>query len=112
MENDSNRRVLRVQKEIREILSRYLISHYQSQLGVVLSVPDVRVSKDLKHAKVLVSVLNNPEKAPKVCEFLDEDHVDIQAHLGQQLKMKFCPKVRFYPDTSYQIWDKFKEIEA
>lgn len=112
MEVDSNRRVLRVQKEIRDILSLKLITDYQAELGVMLSVPDVRVSKDLRHAKVLVSILNSPEKAASVCEALNDDTGEIQRFLGLKLKMKFCPKVRFYPDNSYQIWDKFRDIHT
>ncbi len=110
MNQDSNRRILRVQKAIRDVLSLYLISRYQDELSTLISVPDVRVSKDLKHAKVLVSSLNHKGNEEKLAEELNERSSEIQAHLNKQLQMKFCPRVRFYPDKSFAIWDKFKEL--
>ncbi len=105
-----NRRVLRVQKEIRDILSMHLISRYQHEYQVMISIPDVQVSPDLKNARILVSTLGDEEAAPKITEALNEDIRDIQYYLNSRLKMKFSPRIRFFADESFKIRNKLKQI--
>lgn len=105
-----SRRVLRVQKEIRDILSMYLISRYQHEHQVMISIPDVQVSPDLRNAKVLVSTLGDETAAPEITEVLNEDVRDIQTYLNSQLKMKFSPRIKFFADQSFKIRDKLKQI--
>ncbi|MDZ4660776.1 MAG: ribosome-binding factor A [Pseudomonadota bacterium] len=112
-----DRRVLRVQKSIRDILSLHLISKYQTELSSMISIPDVKVSPDLRHAKVLVSCLGQESlsspgasQCEKVTQLLNENIRDIQSHLAHQLNMKFCPRIQFLPDQSYKIFDRLKEI--
>lgn len=104
------RRVLRVQKSIRDVLSIHLITRYQAEFSCMISIPDVKLSPDLRHAKVLISCLDQPALSEKVVVLLNETIGEIQSHLARQLNMKFCPRIQFLPDQSYRIFDKLKEI--
>lgn len=110
MSEGVDRRVLRVQKTIRDILSMHLISDYQAELSSMISIPDVKVSPDMRHARVLISCLDQASRSEKVTERLNESIRDIQSHLARHLNMKFCPRIQFLPDLSYKIFDKLNEL--
>ncbi len=110
MSGGVDRRVLRVQKSIRDILSIHLISRYQAEIESMISIPDVKVSPDMRHARILISCLDEASQSDKVTEMLNENIREIQSHLARQLDMKFCPRIQFLPDQSYKIFDKLKEI--
>ena len=105
MSKGDGRRVIRVERALREVISSYLISNSRLSLPAMVSVPAVKASKDLRQAKVYVSVIGAdlPEGVVDECiEILNENHADIQGHVGRELKMKFCPKLRFFGDEVQQ----------
>ena len=106
----SDRRVLRVQKTIRDVLSIHLISRYQSEFENMISIPDVKVSPDMRHARILISCLPEASHSDKVTNMLNENIGEIQSHLARQLNMNFCPRIQFLPDQSYKIFDKLKTL--
>ena len=65
----NDNRLLRVGENIRAILSKHIISNelYIKHLkNVIITITEVRPSKDLKYAKVFVSsVGGNEEKVPE-----------------------------------------------
>ena len=99
------RRVLRVEKSLREVISSYLISGFREPLPAMVSIPQVRATKDLRNAKVYVSLIgaDESEETQNECiSILNESAFEIQGHVGKQLKMKFCPKLKFYRDELQQ----------
>lgn len=100
------RRVGRVERSLRELISSYLVTRYRDILPGLVSVPFVRASADLRNAKVYVSVFSagadeeaNSEDLVNEClEILNQDRHQIQEYVGRELKMKFCPKLRFFSD--------------
>ncbi len=59
---------------------------------------------DLRAAKVYVSVLGSEEQQNEAVELLQERAFEIQNYIGKELKMRYCPKLTFYPDhTTEQV---------
>ena len=68
----NDNRLLRVGENIRAILSSYIITnelHIKSLKNVIITITEVRPSKDLKYAKVFVSSIGGNEQ--KVAEELE-----------------------------------------
>lgn len=102
---EENRRVLRVEKSLREVISSYLISGFREPLPAMVSIPQVRASKDLRNAKVYISIIGadeSQETQEDCLDILNESAFEIQRHVGKELKMKFCPKLKFYRDELQQ----------
>lgn len=99
-------RVQRVEREIREVIGTYLIRGFRGELPGTVSVSRVIASKDLKTAKVFVtlmtkdSVVTEPSATAKkaaIKELQAHAH-EIQAEVNRRLQMKHCPRLGFFYD--------------
>lgn len=102
--NGDQRRVNRVEKEIQVTVAKYLISGFSQKLPGLVTVALVRMPADLRTAKVYISVLGSESDKAQVLEILNERAFEVQKYIGQELKMRYCPKVTFYEDhTTEQV---------
>lgn len=102
--NGDQRRVSRVEKEIQVTVAKYLISGFSQKLPGLVTVAMVRMPADLRTAKVYISVLGSESDKVQVLEILNERAFEVQKYIGQELKMRYCPKVTFYEDhTTEQV---------
>ncbi len=101
------RRIQRVEKELREIVSGFVVRHFT---GHLLSVSQVRVSKDLRAAKVYISALGKDAASKETLEELQDQAGEMQRQIMKHLRMKFCPKLQFVNDDSVVSGQKIDEI--
>ncbi|MDG0817471.1 30S ribosome-binding factor RbfA [Bdellovibrio svalbardensis] len=92
------RRVARVEREIQATIAQFLIRGFKSPLPGLVTVASVKMPADLRAAKVYVSVLGSAEQEAEALELLQERAFEIQNFIGKELKMRYCPKLSFYPD--------------
>ncbi len=84
-----------VQREISEILRR----NYQSE-SVAMTVTEVRVSPDLRDARVFISVIGDAETATLKMRWLRGRAREIRNELGRRIVLKFMPKIEYVLDDS------------
>ena len=101
---DDGRRVQRVEREVQEIVSRFLMGTFKGDLPGIVTVTQVRMPPDLKAAKVYVSVLNTTVQADHeaAAEVLQERAYEMQKYLAANLSLRFTPKLQFLPDLSLE----------
>jgi ribosome-binding factor A len=99
-ESGANRRVQRVERALRESISRYLISGYKGSKRGLVTVTRALVSPDLQKAKIYVSVLGSHEDRNITFESLDEHIPEIRRHVGRELKMRYTPKIIIVEDKT------------
>ncbi len=98
------RRVARVEREIQATIAQFLIRGFRTPLPGLVTVASVKMPADLRAAKVYVSVLGSQEQQDETLELLQERAFEIQNFIGKELKMRYCPKLTFYPDhTTEQV---------
>jgi ribosome-binding factor A len=68
--------------------------------GVSVTVTEVRVSPDLRHAIVFVEPLGGVH-APEVVEGLNRHAKFLRGRLGRAIDMKFTPDLKFLHDDSF-----------
>ncbi len=106
-----SQRQLRVAELIRhalaEMLSRGEI-HDDVLTGHLVTVPEVRMSPDLKLATVYVMPLGGKDVAP-VLEALDRNKRYIRGEISHAVNLKFAPDIRFLADETF---DEASRIEA
>ncbi len=109
--SESSQRMLRVGEVVRhviaEVLSRGLINDPVLD-GHVITVPEVRMSPDLKLATVYVMPLLGKDIKP-VLDALDRNRKIIRTELAHKVNLRFAPDVRFRADESF---DKSSRIDA
>ncbi len=97
-----SRRLQRVEKEIHQIVSEYLITGLKVPLDGLVTVSRVSISPDLKSGKVYVTkLIDGPDMDGNV-EILNKFAPYFQKEIDKRLRMKFCPKLKFYNDLGYE----------
>ena len=99
----NDNRLLRVGENIRAILSKQIISNelYIKHLkNVIVTITEVRPSKDLKHAKVFVSSVGGNEE--KVAEELNNNSNLFSKLVSKEIKTKYTPRLKFFPDLAHK----------
>ena len=76
-----------------------------------LTVPEVRMSPDLKLATVYVIPLGGGE-AEEAVAHLDKNKRYLRGLLAKRISMKFMPELRFKVDTSFEASARIDELLA
>jgi ribosome-binding factor A len=69
--------------------------------GVSITVTEVRMSPDLKHAHVFVEPLGGGAKAGDVVDGLNRAARFLRGRLGREVELKFTPDLKFLHDESF-----------
>lgn len=78
-----------------------LIQHHVNDPRVgMVSVTDVKVSRDLAHAKVFVTFMLPEDKIPAAIEALNHAAGYLRYQLAQRIELRVMPALRFYYDDS------------
>ena len=102
-------RINRVNELIRTTVAEIIAREVELPLGSFVTVAKVDTSRDLRYARVFVSVF--PEKQfGKTLEFLRKRLYLIQGNLNKKLHMKPLPRIEFVPDKTEAEADKIEKI--
>ncbi len=105
-----NRRVLRVEKEIREIVGLHLIGGFHGELQAFTTISRVSVTSDLRSARINVSVLGTEVEQESALEVLNSYAFEVQREIAKALPIRYCPKVKFFLDKSLEKVLKVEKI--
>ena len=109
-DDKGNRRLLRIEKEMRDVIGRYLISGFPGQLEGLVTVSRIQVNGDLRDARVFVSIMGTEEQQESNMEQLAEYARDVQSEVNHQLKMRYTPRLEFVLDKSLEKQLKVEKI--
>lgn len=76
--------------------------------GAVITVPEVRMSNDLKLANAYVMPLGG-QRAAEIVEALNRHRKFVRGRISPELGLKFAPEVKFFVDTTF---DEYGRIDA
>jgi len=76
--------------------------------GAVITVPEVRMSPDLRHASAYIMPLGG-ERAQEIVEALNRHQRFIRGRIAPELDLKFAPDIRFFVDETFE---EFGKIDA
>jgi len=97
-------RLLKVGEQVRHILSELLTRqqvHDDVLTAHTVSVTEVRMSPDLRHATVFVKSLLGTDEAD-VIKALRTNTAFFQKEVASRLKLKYAAKIKFLPDESFE----------
>lgn len=96
-----NRRPDRLAEAIREEVARFLNEKVKDpRITGMVTVTAVEVTRDLRTAKVFVSLLGPDENRDKTFEGLDSLAGHLRARLGKSLGLRSAPEILFRHDES------------
>jgi ribosome-binding factor A len=109
---EPSQRQLRVGEELRHILASIMEreNHTNEFLhNTYITVTEVKVSPDLRHAKVYVMPMGG-KNLIDVVKALNEIAPSLRSKLGRELTTKFTPALHFEADLSYDEADRISKI--
>lgn len=96
-----NRRPDRVAEAIRAEVATFLTEEAKDpRLVGLVTVTAVEVTRDLRHAKVFVSILGSDEERKATLEGLDSLAGHLRSRLGRVLRLRSAPGIVFTLDPS------------
>jgi ribosome-binding factor A len=104
--------MLRVGELVRHALSSFLMRgevRDPELEGAMITVPEVRMTHDLKLANVYIMPLGG-ENADGVVEALNRHQKYIRGSISSQLSLRFSPSLRFFVDDTFEEVDRINAI--
>lgn len=108
---DRSVRLLKVGERVRHVMSELLTRqqvHDDTLTAHHISVTEVRMSPDLKHATVFVKPLLGADEE-KVLKALRTNTAYFQSEVARRVNLKYAAKLKFLPDESF---DEGARIDA
>jgi ribosome-binding factor A len=102
-------RTERVAEEFREILAEEIQRLKDPRLGFV-TVIGVKVTPDLRKARVFYTVLGDEKERRGTFAALRSARSHLRAVLGKQVRMKFTPELEFEEDAGATSAERVEEL--
>lgn len=104
------RRAQRIGEQIREEISNLLVQGLKDPRIGFATVTAVRVSPDLRHARVHVGILGSAEQREESLRGLEAASSFLRRELAQRLRLRHVPSLRFALDTSSEYGARIEEL--
>lgn len=93
-------RAERVASVIKEEVGRMFQRWFSMEEAGLMTVTDVRVTPDLRQARIYVSVFGDAKRKEQSLKLLEEHKSAIRSEIGKAVRLRFTPEVAFLLDES------------
>jgi ribosome-binding factor A len=100
MAKPSYPRARRLAETIRRLLGEWLETRTTDQSGPLVTVTDVRVTRDLHHASVYFTVLGDQQAQSAAQTWLAASTGQARTFVASQLRLRHTPTLEFVPDDA------------
>jgi len=102
-------RMRRVNELLREVIAEEVERLKDPGLGFV-TITGVDTAPDLRNARVYYSVLGDDDQPRNTAAALGRASSRIRAVVGEQVRLKYLPELRFEPDSAIEQGMRIEEI--
>ncbi len=104
------KRSQRVAEMLRHEISQIITQELKDpQIGIT-TVTAIKVTDDLKLAKIYVSILGGKETRAKGLHGLEHAKSWIRSEIGHRLDLKFVPELKFYYDETIDYAENIESL--
>jgi ribosome-binding factor A len=100
----------RVAAQIMTEVSNIILQEMRNPAMGFMTITKVKVTDDLRHAKIFYSVLGDEAKQKTAKEALLKAHGFIRSELGHRMQLRFVPEIAFYYDDTAAYADRINHI--
>lgn len=76
----------------------------------LVTITEVRVSPDLRHARVFVSVMGSPDEQDATMQGLSAAAGFVRREIGERLRLRRSPEVHFVLDQSAEYGQRIEDL--
>ncbi len=106
----ASRRPQRLEVQIPHEVSLMLSRDLKDRRVGFVTVTGVRMSPDLRHARIFVSAMGAEKQKEESLQALNHAAGWIRHELGQRIRMKFLPEIVFDIDTSQDYGERIDRL--
>ena len=106
----ANKRAVRAGELLKEEISQIVLREMKDPRIGFVSVTDVEVSGDLRHAKVFISVYGSDQEKKETLEGLQQAQGFVRKLVGERIKIHHTPEIIFRYDDSIENGVHISEI--
>jgi len=104
-------RIGRLSEEIKKEVSQMIFEEIKDpRISNMTSITDIEVSKDLRYAKIYISVYGNDDEKKNTIEGLKSATGFIRRELGKRIKLRYIPELIFELDNSIEYGAHISKI--
>jgi ribosome-binding factor A len=108
-----HRRSDRVAEAIREEVATFLAEDAKDpRITGLVTVTGVEITRDLRHAKVFVSVMGTDTERTSTFEGLASAAGHLRSRVGRALRLRLAPEISFRPDESVAHAARIEDLLA
>ena len=100
----------RMQDFLREEISMIIQQEIKDPGLGFITIIDVKMTEDLKYAKVYYSVFGSEEEKERTAQALKRATAYVKHLLGDKVRMKYMPEITFVYDTDQEKAARIDEI--
>lgn len=114
MKKESQRQK-RVSEQVKQIIAEglYTTSLSGTELAGQVTITNVNISKDLKHAHVFYTILGGyttEDAIGEITEILNSHSREINTHIAKNMATKYTPKVQFFYDHTFEEASRVEQL--
>ncbi|NDD57756.1 MAG: 30S ribosome-binding factor RbfA [Chlamydiae bacterium] len=99
----AKKRVERLNSLLKEVISEVIMRDVRDpRMAQFVTVTEVDITSDLHHAKVLISVIGNPEEKKQTIEALQSAAGFIAVNSSKKVRMRYFPNLTFKLDDAVE----------
>jgi len=102
-------RIEKVESLLKQEISSILLFKMRDPIFGFITVTKVKVSPDLKIAKVYISVLQKEERQPTLKKITASAGF-IRSELGSRIKLRYVPELKFFLDDTLDYVEKIDNL--
>ena len=106
------KRADRVAELIMAELSRIILRDVRDPRVRNVTITDVKVSDDLRNAKIYFVPLGESAPSDEVLNGLQKAIGFLRRELGKKLQLRYVPKIEFFIDESFAYGDRIEKLLA
>ena len=106
----SSRRPERISEQIKEEVSLIIAGEMSDPRIGFVTVTNAKISPDLRHAKIYVSILGSEEEVAQSLQALNRASGFIRYQLGAALRIRRTPELHFAFDDTLRTATRIEEI--
>lgn len=97
----ASKRIGRISEEMKKVISNLIRNQIKDpRISMLTSVTDVNVTKDLRYAKIYISVLGTDKEKEDTLKGLQSAKGFVRKEIGNNINLRYTPEPMFYLDNS------------
>jgi len=100
----------RVASLLKQELADILMREYADQTFALTTVTEVRMTPDLRNARVYISIFGNGEAKAKTMEMLEAEKGHIRGMIGARVRLRFTPDLQFVQDDTLDRVERINSL--